>query len=340
MVRAFICGCAGLGLTVEEQSFLSASQPWGLILFKRNVGSPEQLHDLVADFRAAVGRIDAPVLVDQEGGRVQRLGPPHWPAYPSASAYGLLDVVDPSAATKAAELGGRLIAEDLARAGITVDCAPVLDLAMPGSSDVVGNRAFGRTPEVIARLARAFAEGLLAGGVLPVIKHVPGHGRAEVDSHFELPVVTADRQALHGDCEPFRCLADLPMAMTAHVIYTAFDAQRPATTSPVVIDTVVRGTIGFDGLLLTDDLSMQALRGTLGERAEAALAAGCDIALHCNGKLEEAAAVAQVAPVLAGKTERRAIAALARLRAPEDFDAAAGRARLVTVLAAATHAAA
>lgn len=334
MVRAFICGCAGLELTPEERSFLSATRPWGLILFKRNVDSPRQLWRLVSDFRTIVGRADAPVLVDQEGGRVQRLGPPHWQAYPSASAYGALAARDLAGATEAAELGGRLISDDLARAGITIDCAPVLDVPAPGSSSIVGDRAFGTEPEIVVRLGRAFAEGLLAGGVLPVIKHIPGHGRAEVDSHFELPVVTADRESLQSDCEPFRRLADLPMAMSAHVIYTAYDAERPGTISPIVVDSIVRGSIGFDGLLLTDDLSMQALRGTLGERAEAALGAGCDIALHCNGKLDEAAEVAGVAPVLAGKAERRALDALARLNAPGAFDVEAGRARLSTLLGA------
>lgn len=333
MIRAFVCGCAGLELTADERSFFAASAPWGLILFKRNVGSRQQLLDLVSDFRDSVGRPDAAVLIDQEGGRVQRMGPPHWQALPSASAYGSLAGADLVRGTQAAELGGRLISHDLAEVGITIDCAPVLDLPAPGSSDVVGNRAFARDPNIIARLARAFAEGLMAGGVLPVVKHIPGHGRAEVDSHFTVPVVTADMQALQSDFAPFKLLADLPMAMTAHVVYTAVDPDRPGTISPIVIDRIVRGLIGFRGLLFTDDLSMQALQGSLGQRAEAAFAAGCDIALHCNGKLDEANAVAHVAPALTGEAERRALEALARLRPASAFDSHGGYARLTDALA-------
>lgn len=331
-VRAFICGCAGTALDQDERAFLAETSPWGLILFKRNVESPEQLRRLTADFRAIVGRPDAPVLVDQEGGRVQRLAPPHWPSYPAAAAYAGLAETDRPAARQAAFSGGRLIGQDLIDAGITVDCAPVLDLPVPGSSNVVGNRAFGRTADVVATLARGFADGLLDAGVLPVIKHVPGHGRAEVDSHFELPVVRADREALDADFAPFRQLADLPIAMSAHVIYAAIDPEHPATVSARVIDTIVRGVISFEGLLLTDDLSMQALKGTLGERAEAAFAAGCDIGLHCNGKLEEAQAVAAQAPVLAGAAARRAQAALAWARPPRPFDAAEARSVLDRLL--------
>ena len=334
MVRAFICGCAGLVLSAEERAFLARSRPWGLILFKRNVEAPDQLRRLVSDFRESVDRPDAPVLIDQEGGRVQRLAPPNWQAYPAASAYGAVALTDRPAAIEAAKLGGRLIAHDLGDAGLTIDCAPVLDLPAPGSSNVVGNRAFGRTPDLIGTLGRAFAEGLLDGGILPVIKHMPGHGRAEVDSHFELPVVKADRAALESDFEPFRRLADLPIAMTAHVIYTAIDPDRPATISGPVIDAIIRGAIGFKGLLLSDDLSMQALDGDLGQRAEAALAAGCDMALHCNGKLDEADAVASAAPVLSGKAARRAEAALAWRQTPKPLDLVTARVRLAQIMAA------
>ncbi len=333
--RAFICGCAGYAFDADERAFLAETSPWGLILFRRNVESPEQLRCLTADFRTIVGRPDAPVLVDQEGGRVQRLSPPHWPAYPAASVYGRLAEREPVGAGEAATLGGRLIGHDLHDVGITVDCAPVLDLPVPGSSDVVGDRAFGKAPEVVAALGRSFAEGLLAAGVLPVLKHIPGHGRAEVDSHFELPVVRADLAALAADFEPFRRLADLPIAMTAHLIYAAIDADRPATVSPAVIDRIVRGLIGFGGLLLSDDLSMQALQGGLGERAAGAFAAGCDIALHCNGKLDEARAVAAEAPVLADAAERRAEAALSKRRDPDPFDAAAARRDLDGLIATA-----
>ena len=331
MTLAFVCGCAGLALSDEETRLLERFRPWGLILFRRNVEAPDQVARLTASFRAAVGRPDAPVLIDQEGGRVQRLRPPHWPDYPAAAAYGR-----PAGArgTQAARLGGRLIAHDLRRLGITVDCAPVLDVPAEGSHDVVGNRAFGRDAATVAGLARSFAEGLLSGGVLPVVKHVPGHGRATVDSHLTLPVVEADRATLERvDFEPFRRLADLPMAMTAHVIFTALDRARPATTSPVVIEQVVRGAIGFGGLLLSDDLSMQALRGTLGERAAAARDAGCDILLHCNGNIAEAEAVAREARPLDGPAGARAQAALARLGQPEPLAVEDARSQLTALVA-------
>ncbi len=327
-MRAFVCGCAGLELSFEERALFRATAPWGLILFKRNVATPDQVGRLAAAFRDTVGRGDAPVFVDQEGGRVQRLGPPLWPPYPSGAAYAALFATDPAKAEHAARAGGRLIAHDLAALGIDVDCAPVLDVRKPGGTAAIGDRALGQMPGAVARLGRAFADGLMAGGVLPVIKHLPGHGRAEVDSHFSLPVVTAERAALEEDFAPFRALADLPLAMTAHVVFAAIDAARPATLSATVIDAVIRGEIGFDGLLLTDDLSMEALRGTLRERAEAAFAAGCDVALHCNGKLDEARAVADAAPALEGRALRRAEAALARRRAPEAVDLAARRADL------------
>lgn len=312
-VKAFICGCAGVVLSEDERGFLQQTNPWGLILFKRNVATSEHLAALTRDFRTCVGREDAPVLVDQEGGRVQRLGPPHWPAYPSASRYGTLG--DEARSVEAARLGAHLIAEDLRQAGITIDCAPVLDVPAPGSHQVIGNRAFGDDPRVVASLARAFAEGLMAGGVVPVIKHMPGHGRAGVDSHLDLPVVQASRSELEAvDFLPFSALSDLPIGMTAHVVFTALDDQRPATLSRHVIDRVIRGAIGFDGLLLSDDLSMEALKGTLGERAFKAAEAGCDIVLHCNGKLEEAQAVAGAAPVLEGRSAERARSAMDLIR--------------------------
>ena len=332
--KAFVCGCAGTALSADERAFMAETRPWGLILFRRNVEAPDQLRALAAAFRETVGRADAPVLVDQEGGRVQRLAQPHWPRYPAAARFAALHASYPAAAERLARLGGELLARDLSDCGITVDCAPVLDLPVPGSSAVVGDRAFGREPDTVTSLARAFAEGLAAGGVLPVMKHIPGHGRAEVDSHHELPVVTADRAALERDFAPFRALAGLPMAMTAHVVFTALDPDRPATTSPRVIGEVVRREIGFDGLLLSDDLSMQALRGTLGERAAAAAAAGCDILLHCNGIMDEARAVAAAAPPLAGRAAERAAAALARRLPPAPRDVAADRVAFEAALAA------
>lgn len=331
MIRAFICGCAGLSLTADEREFLARAQPWGLILFKRNVADPDQVRSLVASFREIVGRDDAPVLIDQEGGRVQRLAAPHWPAYPAGAAYGVGWQRDPAAAERAAFAGGRLIAADLEALGITVDCAPVLDLPTASVTTAIGNRTFGPDAALVAGIGRAFADGLLAGGVLPVVKHIPGHGRAEVDSHYELPVVTADADVLETDFEPFRRLADLPTAMTAHVIFTAFDTDRPATVSPAVIAHAIRGRIGFDGLLLSDDLSMRALRGGLGERAAASVQAGCDIALHCNGVLAEAEAVAAAVPVLSGAGRRRADAALARRRPAAPLNRAGEMAALAYV---------
>ena len=338
VVRAFVSGCAGSALTDDERAFLAEAQPWGLILFRRNVDNPEQVRRLTAEFREVTGRPDAPVLVDQEGGRVQRLRPPHWPVYPAAAAYAALADRDPAAALVAARLGGRLIAADLHAVGITIDCAPVLDLPVSGSSDVVGDRAFGRTADRVATLARAFADGLLDGGVLPVVKHMPGHGRAQVDSHHELPVVNVGLDVLKtADFAPFRRLSDLPAGMSAHVIYTAIDEERPATVSTAVVGDIIRGEIGFGGLLLTDDLSMQALSGEIGERAAAAFAAGCDIALHCNGVMEEARQVAAEAPILTGLAKARAEAALARLSPPQAFDREAGLADLARLIETAAN---
>lgn len=334
-VRAFVSGCAGLALSADEQRFFEAAQPWGLILFKRNVELPDQVRRLTSAFRACVGRADAPVLIDQEGGRVQRLGPPHWPAYPAGAAYAGFG--GPGLAAEAARLGGQLIGADLRALGITVDCAPVLDILTPATHQAIGNRAFGSDPDTVARLGRAFAEGLLAAGVLPVVKHCPGHGRASVDSHVDLPVVTASRAELDAvDFKPFAALADLPVAMTAHVVFEALDPANPATTSRTIIEGVIRGAMAFDGLLLSDDLSMQALRGSLSERATAALEAGCDIALHCNGKLEEAEAVAAVAPVLAGRAAERAARALAEIATapPSPSPALRGRFDELTATAA------
>ncbi len=329
MSLACILGCAGPVLTAEEAAFFSDVQPWGFILFGRNVATPDQVRTLVADLRACVGRPEAPVLIDQEGGRVARLGPPHWPRFPAGRAYGDLDRIAPGEGVRLASLGGRLIAHELAALGVNVDCAPVLDTPSPGAHDIIGDRAYADAPAAVAELGRAFAQGLLAGGVLPVVKHIPGHGRAAADSHLELPVVAAGLADLAArDFAPFKALADLPMAMTAHVVYAAVDPLEPATTSRAVIDTVIRGTIGFDGLLISDDLSMRALGGDFAARARRALDAGCDIVLHCNGAMDEMTAVVAGARPLAGRAARRAAAALARLAPPAPFDAAAGRARL------------
>ena len=332
--RACILGCAGLALGGEERAFFRDAKPWGFILFRRNVESPDQVRALTAALREAVDREDAPILIDQEGGRVQRMGPPHWPAYPPGSAYGALPANDPLARREAARLGARLMAHDLAAVGIDVDCVPVADVPAPDGHDVIGDRAYARTAEEVAVLARAAAEGLLAGGVLPVVKHIPGHGRARADSHHELPVVEADREALEAvDFTPFRVLSDLPMAMTAHVVYAAWDAKRAATLSRKVMRRVVREAIGFDGLVMTDDLGMKALQGSLAELTQASLAAGCDVALHCSGILAENREVAGAAPKLSGKARRRADAALARrIRLPEPLDVGEARARFAEIM--------
>ncbi len=309
--RAFIAGCSGLRLTAEERAFFAASAPWGFILFARNVETPDQVRGLVEELRAAVGW-QAPVLIDQEGGRVQRLRPPHWHDDPPAEAFGTLYLRDPQAALTAVRLNSQAIAADLMDLGIDVDCLPVADLRHPDGHGIIGNRAYGTTPEAVAALAREAAAGLLDCGVLPVLKHIPGHGRAPADSHERLPVVTADRAALEAaDFEAFRRLRGLPLAMTAHVVYAAIDPERPATTSAMMINEVIRSFIGFDGLLMSDDLSMGALAGDLGSRSRAAIAAGCDLLLHCNGKMEEMEPVAEAAPALDGLAADRAARALA-----------------------------
>lgn len=326
---ACILGCASTVLSPREKAFFRDVRPWGFILFKRNVETPDQVRRLVDALRDCVDRAEAPVLIDQEGGRVQRLGPPHWNRYPPGRAYGDLTGNDPLVRREVTRLGARLLAHDLSALGINVDCVPVLDVPVAGAHDVIGDRAYGTTADEVAFLGRAAAEGLIAGGVLPVIKHIPGHGRAGADSHMALPVVDADYPTLDRvDFAPFRVLSDMPMAMTAHVVYTAIDAKRPATTSRKAIGEVIRGAIGFDGLLMTDDMSMKALSGSFEQRARAALAAGCDMLLHCNGDMAEMTAVVAGARPLAGKPARRARAALGRIaRTPEPFDVAEARAR-------------
>ena len=322
--KAMITGCAGTVFTAAERDFYRAERPWGLILFKRNVGTPDEIRALTAEFRDLVGRADAPVFIDQEGGRVQRIRAPITQDYPSGARIGDLYRRDRAAGLAAARLLGQLHAGDLRPLGINADCLPVLDVPVPGSHDVIGDRAYGHDPDTVSELGLAAAEGLLAGGVLPVIKHIPGHGRSLVDSHLTLPVVDADRATLERvDFEPFRRLAHMPMAMTAHVVYTALDPAHPATTSPHVVGTVIRGHIGFDGLLMTDDLSMQALSGDFAARTAASFAAGCDVVLHCNGLMAEMTAIAAATPVLAGEALRRAQAATALLhRVPAAMETA------------------
>jgi beta-N-acetylhexosaminidase len=334
-VRAFIIGVAGLSLSADERAFLRAAEPWGLILFKRNVSSSEQVADLVQSFRDLLGW-HAPVLIDQEGGRVQRLAPPEWPAYPPGAKYSELYDRDPAVGLGAARLGARLIASDLYALGIDVDCLPLADVPVPGSDAVIGDRAYGTEPAKVAAIAGAVAEGLLKGGVLPVLKHLPGHGRATADSHLKLPVVDTDRATLERtDFAAFRPLANLPLGMTAHVVFSAIGPSAPATTSVTMVRQVIRESIGFEGLLMSDDISMGALSGSLAERSRAAIHAGCDVVLHCNGKLAEMEEVASAAPVLAGEAKRRADAALALRAAPQDFDIAAARAMFTRMIGSA-----
>lgn len=325
---AAIYGCAGPRLGAEEAAFFRDVRPWGFILFARNIEAPDQVRALVSDLRATVGRKDAPVLIDQEGGRVQRFGPPHWRKYPPARVLARLPG-GLAVQREAVRLGARLMADDLFALGVNVDCAPVLDVPQPGAHDIIGDRAYGETPEAVAVLGRAAAEGLLAGGVLPVIKHIPGHGRALSDSHLDLPVVEASLDALRAtDFPPFEVLSDMPLAMTAHVLYRALDPRRPATTSRRVIEGLLRGELGFSGLIMSDDLSMQALEGDMTLRARRSLAAGCDVVLHCNGNMAEMRAVAAGVRALSGRAARRAEAALARLpRRPEPFDRREAEAR-------------
>jgi beta-N-acetylhexosaminidase len=323
--RAFITGLAGLTISANERAFLREARPWGLIVFKRNISSVVQLAELTQSFRDVLGW-EAPVLVDQEGGRVQRLGPPDWPAYPPGARYGALYDRDPASGLASAKLAGHLIAADLRAVGIDVDCLPIADVPVQGSDAVIGDRAYGTEPGKVAAIAAAVAQGLMAGGVLPVLKHLPGHGRATADSHHKLPVVDADRGTLEAtDFAAFRPLAGLPLGMTAHVVFSAIDAIAPATTSVTMVQQVIRGFIGFRGLLMSDDVSMNALSGSIAERSRASLAAGCDVVLHCNGRLDEMTEVASVAPVLSGEALRRADAALSARTAPEEFDVAAAR---------------
>jgi len=327
--RAFITGVSGLELGADERAFIRAERPWGFILFKRNIETPAQVASLVGELRDLVGNADAPVLIDQEGGRVQRLGPPHWPVYPPGAVFGALYDIEPQLGFEAARLSSRLIAADLIGLGITVDCLPLADLPIAGADAVIGNRAYGTEPGKVAAIARAVTKGLEQGGVLPVLKHIPGHGRATADSHFRLPTVDTARDELdRTDFAAFQPLADLPMAMTAHVVFSALDPVHPATTSATIIRQVIRGVIGFQGLLMSDDVSMNALAGTIAERTRAIVNAGCDMVLHCNGKLDEMCDVAAETPELTGEALNRANRALASRKPPEPLDRQAARAEL------------
>lgn len=334
MQRAFITGVAGETLSDEERRFVRDARPSGLILFARNCRDADQIRALVAEFRMAAGDDRVLVLIDQEGGRVQRLKPPLARRLPPAQAFATMHAADPGAAVRAAFAVSRLVASELTGLGINTNCAPVLDVPCEGAHDIIGDRAYGREPETVIALGRAVAEGLMAGGVLPVVKHVPGHGRARADSHLDLPVVdTAAAELERTDFVPFRALADMPAAMTAHVVFSAIDAGGPASVSALVTQRIIREAIGFDGLLMSDDLSMKALTGSMRSRAEVVIGAGSDLALHCNGNLDEMRAVVEGVPVLAGKALERLERARGVLQSKGAVDIAEAEAALDLALA-------
>lgn len=304
---AVIFGCSGLALTDEEKEFFSRVNPLGFILFSRNIATPEQLRTLVQSLRETVEREDAPVLIDQEGGRVSRLKPSYWSKYPPARTFGDAYKTNAKNGIQAAYETARLIGHDLRELGINVDCAPVLDVPVEGSIDtILGDRTFSLDPQLNGPLGKIVCDGLLAEGVLPVVKHMPGHGRAVVDSHFELPEVSADLETLkQTDFVPFKYLADAPWGMTAHVMYTAIDAHKPASLSNKVIQDIIRDEIGFKGFLICDDLSMKALSGALSDLAAEALSVGCDAVLHCNGNMDEMELIASAVEPLSVRSMER-----------------------------------
>jgi len=309
--KAFTTGCLGYSLTADEIAFFRDERPWGFIIFLWNIDEPAQVQDLCASFRDAVGDPNAPILIDQEGGRVRRLQPPHWQTYPSAAALAGLYKDNPEDSIRAVWLMSRLHAFDLLKLGVTINCLPVLDVQLPSSHDSIGDRSYGRDPQMVANLGRAACDGLLAGGVMPVIKHMPGQGRSKLDSHLELPVVEATLAELEAsDFIPFKALSDVSMAMTAHIVYQDLDPNCPATTSSMIISQIIREKIGFNGLLMSDDVSMNALSGDCGERSKSVFDAGCDVVLHCNGKMDEMQLVAENSPELSGKSLERAINAM------------------------------
>lgn len=332
-MKPLILGAKGFALSDFERAFYREHRPAGFILFRRNIDTPDQVRALVSAMKDAAQNPDAIILIDQEGGRVARLRPPHWPAYPRGADYGRLWGHDPDLAGEAAFLGARLIADDLHALGINVDCLPVLDVPVPGADSVIGDRAYGQQPTPVMALGRAASQGLIEGGVLPIIKHIPGHGRAMADSHLALPVVEAPRAELEAhDFPPFRALGDCALAMTAHVIFTAFDKDLPATTSRKIISEVIRGHMGFTGLLMCDDLSMKALSGTFESRRDAVLAAGCDLVLHCNGEPEEMTPIATGCPAIDLEVRER-LATLVRTLKPRAFDRKGAQERLAELLA-------
>ncbi len=310
-MQAAIFAPAALELTGDERHFFRDADPAGFILFRRNCEDPQQLLKLTDSLRDLTGRHDLPILIDQEGGRVARMRPPQWPAFPAADKFARLYLTAPASAIEAARSNARAIALMLRSCGVNVDALPLLDVRQEGASDIIGDRALGSEPMQVAALGRAVLDGLASAGVVGIIKHMPGHGRALVDSHKELPVVTASAEELEVDLEPFERLSAAPMGMTAHVVYTSWDADRPASMSPIVIREIIRGRIGFDGWLMSDDIGMEALQGDFGSRAAGVVEAGCDVALHCSGRMEEMVAIAAAVPSMSSAGEARLSRAMA-----------------------------
>ncbi len=311
-MQAAIYGLAGERLSADERAFFRDADPAGYILFRRNCADRAQLRALTDELRGLSGRDDVPILIDQEGGRVARLGQPEWPAFPAGQRFAELYEKAPMSAIEAARVNAQAIGLVLSEAGVNVDCLPVLDVRQEGASDIVGDRSLGAEPMQVAALGRAMLDGLAAGGVVGIVKHMPGHGRARVDSHKELPVVDAPDEALAVDLEPFRTLRNAPMGMVAHIVFTAWDPEWPSSQSPFVIGEVIRGRIGFDGFLMTDDLGMDALSGDFAERTRRAIEAGCDAVLHCSGVMDEMMAVASAAGTLGAKGCERLARAMAQ----------------------------
>jgi beta-N-acetylhexosaminidase len=332
--RAVIYGFEGYNLTETERAFFKDINPWGYILFARNIETPQQVKTLTNSLRDLSGRDILPILVDQEGGRVSRFKDPHWRKAPATSIFGEIYDRNQTEGVEAARLNSRLMAHDLFEVGVSIDCLPMLDVRASGSDEsVIGDRAYSDQPETVAILGRAAAEGLMDGGILPVLKHLPGHGRSLIDSHAGLPVVEASLRALEAsDFRPFRALREFPMGMTGHLIYKSIDGNNPSTLSRVVIEEVIRskapGRIGFNGLLMTDDISMGALEGSFEERARKSLTAGCDVILHCNGEMAEMQSIASQTPILSGKARQRADKVIKAFCEPDDFDVDEGRNRL------------
>lgn len=335
-MKPVIFGMSGLSLTADEKAFFKESDPAGYIIFGRNIESKDQLRALTDELRQLHGRDDVAILIDQEGGRVARMQEPVWPKFPPGETFDKLYDIAPATAIEAARLNAQAIAESLREVGITVNCLPLLDVRQPDTVDAIGNRAMGRDPMQVAALGRAVIDGQTKGGAVSVVKHMPGHGRAVVDSHMELPKVSASADELETDIAPFRSLANAPMGMTAHIVYTAWDSERCASLSPTVIDNIIRGAIGFDGLLFSDDLDMKALKGEVPERARDVVAAGCDIALNCWGRMDEMVGIANLLGEISDKSRERLNKAMATLdQAGEEVELAELLSRRDALLAAA-----